>query len=110
VQTGSCMIVDARISISGLFKAGLLVVAANIVFFLLVFLVNASLDHHKIFDRLASAAAAGVINDQDNPADLATYADRYTDCVAMGLNLRDSPDRTALQMMRDSEIAVIEGR
>jgi hypothetical protein len=103
------MTVSARLSISGLLKAGVLVIAANIIFFLLVFIVDASLDHHVIFDRLADAAAHGVINDQDNPPDLATYSDRFTDCVAMSLNMHDGTDRTALQLIRDSEVSMVDG-
>jgi hypothetical protein len=103
------MTVSARLSISGLLKAGVLVMAANIIFFLLVFIVDASLDHHVIFDRLADAAAHGVINDQDNPPDLATYSDRFTDCVAMSLNMHDGTDRTALQLIRDSEVSMVDG-
>jgi hypothetical protein len=103
------MAADVRVSLSSLCKAGVLVIAANIIFFLLVFIVDASLDHRALFDKLVDAAAHGVINDQENPPDLATYSDRFTDCVAMSLNLHDGADRTALQLLRDSEVAVVEG-
>jgi hypothetical protein len=103
------MTASVRLSISSLFKAGVLVIAANMIFFLLVFFVDASLDHHVIFDRLADAATHGDINDQDNPPDLATYSDRFTDCVAMSLNMHDGADRTALQLLRDSEVTLVDG-
>src|SRR6266849_9366645 len=104
------MATDVRVSLSSLYKAGVLVIAANIIFFLLVFIVDASLDHRVLFDKLVDAAAYGVINDQENPPDLATYSDRFTDCLAMSMNLNDGADRTALQLLRDSEVAVAEGR
>jgi hypothetical protein len=104
------MATDVRVSLSSLYKAGVLVIAANIIFFLLVFIVDASLDHRVLLDKLVDAAAYGVINDQENPPDLATYSDRFTDCLAMSMNLHDGADRTALQLLRDSEVAVAEGR
>src|SRR5437868_3217307 len=103
------MTADARVSVSILFRAGVLVLVANIIFFLLLFIVDASLDHHVLFDKLAEAAAHGVINDQDNPPDLATYSDRFTDCVAMSMNMHDGADRTALQLLRDSEVTLVDG-
>ena len=103
------MAAEVRISVANLFQAAALIVAANIVFFLLLFVVDASINHRALHDRLVDAAAHGVINDQDYPPDIAIYSDRFTDCLALSLNLHDSPDRTALEMIRDTEIAKIEG-
>ncbi len=105
----SYMAAEARISLLNLFQGAVLVVAANLAFFLLVFVVDASINHRILYEKLASAAALGVIDDRDYPADLATYSDRYTDCVALGLNLVDEPDRKAFGLMRDSEIAKVDG-
>ena len=106
---GSYMAAETRISLQNLFQATVLVVAANLTFFLMVFVVDASIDHRVLYEKLAGAAALGVIDDRDYPADLATYSDRYTDCVALGLNLVDEPDRTAFGLMRDTEIAKVDG-
>src|SRR6267154_1491629 len=96
----SYMAAEARISLLNLFQGAVLVVAANLAFFLLVFVVDATNNHRILYEKLASAAALGVIDDRDYPADLATYSDRYTDCAALGLNLVDEPDRKAFGLMR----------
>src|SRR6266436_4618143 len=105
----SYMAAEARISLLNLFQGAVLVVAANLAFFLMVFVVDATINHRILYEKLASAAALGVIDDRDYPADLATYSDRYTDCVALGLNLVDGPDRRAFGLMRDTEIAKVDG-
>ena len=105
----SYMAAEARISLLNLFQGAVLVVAANLAFFLLVFVVDASINHRILYEKLAGAAALGIIDDRDYPADLATYSDRYTDCAALGLNLVDEPDRKAFGLMRDSEIAKVDG-
>lgn len=102
------MISDVRVLFVGLLKAAMIVVAANIVFFSLIAAVDTSIDHRIIRDRLVEAARQGVINDQDNPPELPIYSDRFTDCLAMSLNLPDRPDRNAFEMIRDTEIAKIE--
>ena len=102
------MISDVRVLFVGLLKAAMIVVAANIVFFSLIAAVDTSIDHRIIRDRLVEAARQGVINDQDNPPELPMYSDRFTDCLAMSLNLPDSPARNAFEMIRDTEIAKIE--
>jgi len=106
---GSYFAAETRISLQNLFQAAVLVIAANLTFFLMVFVVDASIDHRVLYEKLAGAAALGVIDDRDYPADLATYSDRYTDCVALGLNLVDGPDRRAFGLMRDTEIAKVDG-
>jgi hypothetical protein len=103
------MVKENRISAARLVKAVILVILANLIFFLLVLAVDATIDHRVLYNKLIDVAAQGVINDQDYPPDLATYTDRYTDCVGLGLNLRDQPDRNALQLLRDSEIAKTDG-
>jgi hypothetical protein len=98
-----------RFNFLQLVYAGVLVVAANAVFFLLVLTVNTSIDHGRLFDRVGEAATIGSINDQDYPPDLAIYADRFTDCVGISLNLGGPPDRSPLELMRDMEVPRIEG-
>src|SRR6266702_3782021 len=105
----SYMAAEARISLLNLFQGAVLVIAANLAFFLMVFVVDATINHRILYEKLASAAALGVIDDRDYPPDLATYSDRYTDCAALGLNLVDEPDRKAFGLMRDSEIAKVDG-
>jgi hypothetical protein len=78
-------------------------------FFLAVFTVDAVIDHKRLFDRVAEAAAANAITDQDYPPELATYADRFTDCVGVSLNLGGRPDRSARELFRDTEVPRVEG-
>jgi hypothetical protein len=92
-----------------LIYAGVLVVAANTIFFLLILIVDTSIDHGRLFDRVAEAAATGGINNQDYPPDLAIYADRFTDCVGISLNLGGRPDRSPRELVRDMEVPRIEG-
>ena len=54
------MAAEVRISVANLFQAAALVIAANIVFFLLLFVVDASINHRALHDRLVDAAAHGV--------------------------------------------------
>ena len=89
--------------------AGVLVVAANAIFFLLVLIVDISIDHGRLFDRVADAASTSSINNQDYPPDLAIYADRFTDCVGISLNLGGRPDRSPRELIRDMEVPRIEG-
>jgi hypothetical protein len=96
-------------SFAQLIRAGILVVLANVVFFALVLIVNASIDHDVLFDKVSTAASNGMIDDQDYPAGLATYSDRFTDCVAIGLNLGGSPHRSSWEFIRDTEVPRIEG-
>lgn len=95
--------------VSELLRAGAVVLIANVVFFLSILTVNALIDHNKLFDRVAEAASIGSINDLDYPPDLTTYADRFTDCVGISLNLGGRPDRSALELLRDTEVPRIEG-
>jgi hypothetical protein len=94
---------------SGLLSAGVVVLIANALFFLAVFTVDAVIDHKRLFDRVAEAAAANAITDQDYPPELATYADRFTDCVGVSLNLGGRPDRSARELFRDMEVPRVEG-
>jgi hypothetical protein len=89
--------------------AGVLVVVANVIFFLLVLIVDSSIDHGRLFDRVAEAASIGSINDQDYPPELSTYADRFTDCVGISLNLGGRPDRSARELVRDMEVPRVAG-
>lgn len=89
--------------------AGVLVVAANAIFFILVLIVDTSIDHGRLFDRVAEATSIGSINNQDYPPDLAIYADRFTDCVGISLNLGGPPDRSPRELIRDMEVPRIEG-
>ncbi len=92
-----------------LVRATIVVVSLNVIFLLTIFATNALVDHRALSDRLRLAVTQGAIDDRDYPADLALYVDRYTDCLALSLNLRGNPDRTATQLIRDSEIAKLEG-
>ncbi len=103
------MVAETRISLLTLFQAAFLIIGANLAFFLMVLAVDASIDHRILAEKLARAVNLGVVDGRDYPADLATYADRYTDCVALSLNLVDQPDRNAFGLMKDSEIAKVEG-
>jgi hypothetical protein len=103
------MVAETRISLLNLFQAAFLIIGANLAFFLMVFAVDASINHRVLAEKLARAINLGVVDGRDYPADLSTYADRYTDCVALGLNLVDEPDRNAFGLMKDSEIAKVEG-
>ena len=94
---------------SDLLSAGVVVLIANAIFFLAVFTIDAAIDHKRLYDRVAEAAAANAINDQDYPPELATYADRFTDCVGLSLNLGGSPDRSARELFRDMEVPRVEG-
>jgi hypothetical protein len=98
-----------RISFSKLVYAGAVVFLANALFFLLVFLVDASINHGKLSERVSEAIAEGRINSQDYPPDLATYSDRYTDCIGISLNLGGRTDRSAWGFIRDAEIPTSEG-
>jgi hypothetical protein len=92
-----------------LLRAGIVVLIANTAFFLSILIVNAAIDHNKLFDRVAEAASIGSIDDQDYPPGLTTYADRFTDCVGISLNLGGPPDRSPRELIRDMEVPRIEG-
>jgi len=55
---------------SDLLSAGVVVLIANAIFFLAVFTIDAAIDHKRLYDRVAEAAAANAINDQDYPPSL----------------------------------------
>jgi hypothetical protein len=94
---------------SDLVYAGVLVLIANALFFVAIFAVDAAIDHKRLFDRVAEAAATNAITDQDYPPELATYADRFTDCVGLSLNLGGRADRSARELFRDTEVPRVEG-
>lgn len=96
-------------SFQDLLRAGIVVLIANIAFFLAILIVDAAIDNNKLFDRVAEAASIGNIDNQDYPPGLTTYADRFTDCVGISLNLGGRPDRSPRELIRDMEVPRIEG-
>jgi hypothetical protein len=96
-------------SFPDLLRAGIAVLITNIAFFLAILIVDAAIDHNKLFDRVAEAASIGSIDSQDYPPGLTTYADRFTDCVGISLNLGGRADRSPSELIRDMEVPRIEG-
>ena len=96
-------------SFQDLARAGIVVLLANAAFFLMILIVDTAIDHNKLFERVAEAASTGSIDNQDYPAGLTTYADRFTDCVGISLNLGGRADRSPRELMRDMEVPRIEG-
>jgi hypothetical protein len=98
-----------RFCFSKLVSAGVVVFLANALFFALVLMVDAWIDHSKLLERVSKAVTEGRVTSQDYPPDLATYSDRFTDCVGISLNLAGRPDRPALELIKDMEIPTFEG-
>lgn len=84
-------------------EAAAVVAVMNLLFLLAILLTNSLVDHRRIFAQAAGSAERGEITARNYPTLPATQPDQWTDCIAIGLNLAGPPERSALDMFRETE-------
>lgn len=81
-------------------------VGLNVLFALTIVAVNAAIPASVLRARVAAFVASREITSQDYVVDTATGlpTDRFSDCLALSLNVVGPLDRSPLQMLRDADV------